>query len=488
MKTRTLKQLLLYNYRYIFAYAAVIGFGLYFLLWRLQSVGPGISSQELQVAAQNTSLTAIAKYPVNVLHSLLQYASMKTFGISALTIRLPDVVLAAAAVFSLYNLLKRWFGKSTALLSSALFISADWYLYTARFATGGIEFSFWLVIALLSLTKLLEHKTRWSIPFSIALSCMLFTPFGVYAIAALLVSIFTARVLRERLLEVKPLYKGIDIGIGIITLAAFIFSCIQGSGFLRQILGVSNLPNVGEYISTLFSSLSAPVAVLPNAVPIAGPTGVLVVRIFEFAFIAFGVIMLWRTRINRLNLIVLVLSVVLAIVSGLSESVQNGNLLLIPAAIYMTAGIRHLMHRWRRTFPNNPYARLAAYVPLGVLFICVIGLHYALYFVLWPQQRSTHIAFTQDFALAQAELQKTEYKNKSCYVQSDSAAFKTLLSATQPQCNLTYNASTKAQLQLLNPTENQKLPVAQEGQTVRALSSDSAQYAMRWVVVINQSR
>ena len=56
MKTRTLKQLVLYNYRYIFGYLIVFLFSIYFLGWRLGSLVPGLAPLEIVTAAANTNL------------------------------------------------------------------------------------------------------------------------------------------------------------------------------------------------------------------------------------------------------------------------------------------------------------------------------------------------------------------------------------------------------------------------------------------------
>ena len=64
MKTRTLKQLLLYNYRYIFAYVIIIGFVVYFLGWQLGHIGPGLSAPEINTAARHVSLKDILNLPI----------------------------------------------------------------------------------------------------------------------------------------------------------------------------------------------------------------------------------------------------------------------------------------------------------------------------------------------------------------------------------------------------------------------------------------
>lgn len=486
MKTRTLKQLLLYNYRFYFAYAVIAGFIAYFLGWRLANIGPGLAQQEIANAARHIHIIDIVHQPLYILQSLLQWGSMHIFGITVWSLRLPSVIIAAMTAVCLYNLLKRWFGKSTALLSTAIFISADWFLYVARLGTGAIEFSFWLTLALLCFTKLLEHKFKWLPILAIALGGLLFAPLGIYAVITLLASLFGCRVFRERFFEAKLWLKVSSALLLLLAMCLFAYAIFLDVLFLKNILGIQAMPSITGYFSNLFYNMSNVVAIFPDSNPSISPTGIFIVRYFEFIFILFGVIMLWRTRVNRLNLTVLILTVVLVLASGLSSGARGTGVILIPAAIYMTAGIRHLMHRWKRTFPKNPYARVGAYIPLGVLFVLVVSAHYISYFVLWPSQTDTHIAFTRDFMLVKNELNHVKYRNKSCLVQTGDIELRKLIVASETICKPEFpdqiESTTKFQALILQPSITNAQFIG-ANQTSRALTSEATNNSTRWVVV-----
>ena len=122
MKIRSLKEVLLYNYRYWFGYTIVFAFGLYFLLWHLATLNGGLSAEELSTASAHISARGILNLPVSLAHADLQWLSMKLFDINTLAIRLPSVVLTIATAFILYSLLKKWFGKPAALISTSIFL------------------------------------------------------------------------------------------------------------------------------------------------------------------------------------------------------------------------------------------------------------------------------------------------------------------------------------------------------------------------------
>lgn len=486
MKTRTLKQLLLYNYRYFFAQIVVLAFIAYFLCWRLGNVGPGLSAAEINAAAHHTSLAKLFSYPLYPVHAATQWASLKVFGVNPISIRLPDVALAAVTAYVLYNLLKKWLGRSTALLSAALFISADWFLYVARTGAGAIELSFWLALALLSITKVLEHKAQWIYIFSLSIIGLFFVPFGIYCAITLLVSLFIARVIRERFEEAK-LWQKITCAIpGISALLYLAYTIMNNPHFGMQLLGISQLPTIGGYFYNAFVNAANVVAILPNTNPANSPTNVFIIRFFEIIFILFGVIMFWRTRVNRLNVIVLSLSIVLVLAGGLSKDSSLLGLLLVPAAIYITAGIRYLMHRWKLTFPKNPYARVTAYIPLSLLFVLVVTVHYLSYFVLWPSNTDTHVAFTRDFMLVKNELDNQNYKDTSCLVQTDDSDFKALLSASRTVCKPVFpdnpDASLLARTLILRPTFDNTV-FTDKAQVSHPLVSETKNNSLRWIVV-----
>lgn len=480
MKTRTLKQLVLYNYRYLFAYFVIALFAVYFLGWQLTNIGPGLSQPELITAARHLDLRKILELPLYPLQAVTQWLSFEQLGISTLSMRLPSVLMGGITAISLYYLLKRWFGKATALLSVAILISADWFLFISRLGVGSIEFSFWLALSLFSLTKLIERKQIWLIGFSLALIGLLFCPFGPYVVLTLIACIMRFSTFRQRINSSSLLIKSISGSMLTAGLVTFALSCYGNTEFLKNIMGIQNLPSFSQYLQNLLANSLSIAVVLPGDSAQLQPTGLFFVRFFEAIFVTFGVIMLWRTRVNRLNVVILILSVVLVLTSGLSSGSRGSSLLLVPAAIYMTAGIRHFFHRWQRTFPKNPYARVAAFVPTTLVFGCVVLLHYQSYFALWPRQVSTNQVFTQDFTLLKAELNKPAYNGKDCLVITSNQALQVVVAASKTTCRPQFatESTNTSTLTTIRPLTN----TAGFTGTVKPLVSPTRQDNIRWLV------
>jgi len=485
MKSKTLRQLMLYNYRYIFAYAIIALFLAYFLFWQLGSIGPGLSQVETATAATHTNALETLKSPTFPLFAKLQIVSLKLFGASDYSIRIPSIVIAIATILLLYPILKKWFGKPTALLSIALVASADWFLFVARHATGAIEFSFWFTVALFAIMKILEKNQKWGFILAAALSALLFVPFGPYLVAALVASIITSRVMRVRLLEINWKIKTCMMVVLLVSLGLLGFTVINDTSIAKQLLGVTDsLPSPSQYLKSLITNGSSVFALVPYTNPVNGPQGVFFVRFFELIFILFGIFMFWKTRVNRLNILVISSAVVLFLVGGLSDSSIANSLLLVPFIIFITAGMRYFIHRWQKTFPKNPYARTIAFIPVVILLFLTAVLHHQSYFVLWPHQQSTADAFSYDLKLVQNELDRTDSPRKCLVVTSD-ADLQLLLTESKFSCQTTIQSNltpvTKGVKQIIAP-DIYSATKPQADTNVRFVTSPRSSSALNWVV------
>lgn len=484
VKERTLKSIVLYNYRYVFAYILIFVFAFYFLCWRLGSLLPGLSQPELIAATRSSSLESFIQLPLYPLHSLLQWISLHVLGVTSISIRLPSIILAATTALLLYILLKKWFGKVTAQLATTLLLSADWFLYIARLGTGGIEFSLWFVLLIFSLMKLIEKKTNWLLMYGIGSTMLLFIPYGIYAVITTTVCMFACGMFRKRVAESKSIIKALSVLSIVVGLILVTLLSIRDTEFLKSILGITAIPSVGEYMKNFVINSSGVAILWPDNNPLLGPSGVFLVRYFEFVFMLFGLVMLWMTRVNRLSIVILANAVVLAIVSGLNPGSRGGSLLIVPAAIFMTAGIRHFIHRWQRTFPRNPYAKVTLLVPLILLVTTTTLLHYQSYFILWPRQTATHTIFNSDFKLIKKELGQPGI----CAVTGASKQIETLLLLKSPKCTTTFHTSKDAievqsgQRIISKPQKNN---LYDSSGSSRSLSNSDSQQNVRWIVSTN---
>ncbi len=437
MKIKAIKQALLNNYRYWFAYIGIFVFGAYFLTWQLRVIGPGLSQVELTTAAHNASLSTVLSQPFNLLHSLLGRLSIYLFDVSTLSIRLPSIILAALTAFLAYKLIRRWFGKPTALLATLVLLSADWYLSIGRLGAASIELSFWLVLSMVAYTKLLELKCKWLPVLTLAYGALLFVPFGPYVVLILLAGQLIFGTFREKLAQAPSFLKIMSLLILLVALGGFIFSIVRVPHFITTVLVLSPLPSIHQFFLNIVHNSGGIIALIPSRSALLGPTGMFIVRFFELIFIMFGIAMLWHGRKNRLGLMVLVLGLFFTILSGLSSGPDAAGLQLVIAILLIATALRHLLHRWQKAFPRNPYARIVAFLSLSFLLIAVLFMHYQTYFVLWPSQTTTHQVFNSDFLLVQDELKAIE-GNSVCTVVTTDKNYITLLQKSPHSCQLQF--------------------------------------------------
>lgn len=436
MKIRTLKQILLYNYRYVFAYSCMVVFILFFLCWRLWSHPSGVSDVELEYAATNADFMGVLSNPSFILHSILQWISMQIMGATALSFRIPSVIIAAITVILTYLLLKKWFGKPMSLLTTTLIVSADWYLFISRLGTGSIEFTLWLTAALLAITRLMAKKPFALQTLSISLVLLSFTSFGIYAAITIVACLFFMKPFRLKIQEATKNQKIAAGSILLIGLIVFIYSSFSSSGFIQSMLGISgSLPSPVQYVKNVANNATSPILVTPNNDPLFGLTAVVYFRIFEAIFMLFGLIMLWKSRVNKLNIMVLILTLVLCLLSGLSSEPIGASLILLPAMIYLAAGLKHLIFRWKKTFPKNPYARIAGYGPLGVLVILVVISHYLSYFQIWSSQTEMRLTFSKEYTLLTKELSR----EGRCVIIGAKEEIRELISKTPTTCDTSFS-------------------------------------------------
>lgn len=489
MNISAVKELTLYKYRYWFGYELVIVCAVISLGWQLGAVMPGLNQPELETVANHSTVKEMLNMPTYPLQAFLQKLSMKFFGLELWALRLPSVILAAATALVLYMLFKRWFGKPSALLSIALFLSADWMLFIGRSATGSIELSFWLALSLLAILRIVEKRSWWLIILAISLGALLFVPYGPYLAISIVASLFTIKHLRRRVLGTHIAFK---IASSVILLIAFglaTYVSFSNSMFAKAAFGLTQLPSFPNYFKQMFLNVFGIVGLLPWADSSISPSGVFFIRFFELIMMNFGVIMLWRTRVNKFNIIVFVVTIVLILASGLDQSARGFGATLVPSIIFMAAGLRHLTHRWKKIFPNNPYARMASFVPLMLLMIAAFSFHFVSYFVLWPTQSASRNVHVPDLSLAVRELNRDDKAQADCALITQNQAIATIINNSPKKCVTNVSmASLGEPIELTSKRSmvDAKLNYRQlikSGSSVRALTSDTKGDSVRWVVI-----
>lgn len=371
MRKRKLSDYFLFRHRIGIGYI-LLTTAFMLLLFLLPLISPnGLSEAEMQSAVDShaVSVSSIMNgETVDLPYHLLQKFSIDLFGLSSYAIKAPSILLGLILGVLLILLLNRWFKNNVALISSILTVLSTPFLYLVGSGTPLIMLVFWPTL-LLWLGSKIQGVTRPRISycffFIFALIFSVFTPY----IAYLAILIFFYAVAHPHLrYTIKNLPRVPFVlacllataGVGLIGFAAFKnpetgLELFFGSDFtLRHFFSnirAGFLPFL-SWTGSVEGTLLSPMIGLPLT-----------------ALAITGMISTTKGFFASRNSIASLLLVFTVLITGLNPN--SAVLTLLPFAILVAHGIRYILDQWYGLFPENPYARVFAILPIS-LFIGII--------------------------------------------------------------------------------------------------------------------
>lgn len=396
MKPSLLQELTLYRYRYIIGYALFVVFLFGLLLTDITSVPYGVSRSEMQSSVASNSLNPLAARATDVInlpYHLLQKLSIGLFGLSPLTIRLPSLLLAFVAAIVLALTLNQWFRRGTAMLALLLATASVPFISMARTGTAGVLYMLLLVLILLSAVKLTTRGRGtffWKMLVATSGLLLFYMPLGIYAVLALLVAgVFHPHVRYQIKRTAWWQFAALFFLAGIL-LAPLVIAGVTDKDTLEVLFGLDALRD-----KLTWASIGASIVTIIKALFFFTTSHVneMVAPFLNLTFtllVAFGLV---RTILDRhaarsyLLLIWLVVSIPLLILNP-----SQFALLFVPSIILMAIGLESFMREWYQLFPRNPYARIAALVPLTLIVTGLITIESSRYFYgyAYADTRATH--------------------------------------------------------------------------------------------------
>lgn len=306
---------------------------------------------------------------VDLPYRLLQKLSIVIFGLTPYAIKLPSVIMGLMLGFLLILLLNRWFKNNVSLLASCLVVLSTPFLFLAGSGTPLIMLVFWPTLLLWLGSKIQGEKRPrplYSFVFALALLCSVFTPYMIYF--AIFCSFFVIFQPHLRFI-VKNLPKvpfalvcllivaGFTVlGIGIYNHPETIMKLLFSDGFQLgdwfQNLIVGFAP-VFSWHSTAESVFLSPLISLPL-----------------FALALIGLFSTTKGFFASRNSIATLLLIFCVLITGFNPDAVV--FFILPFSILIAHGIKYLLEKWYGLFPENPYARIFALVPLTILFSIMI--------------------------------------------------------------------------------------------------------------------
>lgn len=383
MKTTFLREVTLYRYRYIVAYIAFGILLLALLLLAIDQAPRGLSQAEMNSAVTSVNVNVFNPTATNVVdapYHILQKASIQYLGLNSMAIKLPSIIIGAITGVGIVLMLQKWFRKNVALITAIIIVTSVGFLSLARMGTPMIMTAFWTVMLLLGATHVLhgeKHRFLWKLFCFIAIALLAYSPFGIYPLIAMVIAgIFHPHV-RYRLKQGKWWQHLISIIAVLAILAPLIVATVHTPSIGLQLLG---LENIDEFkISEIPANAAKATSDLFNFTH--NSAGAITTPIFDIAttvLLILGLLKLFTASYSARSYMLFIWSLLLIPVLLLRPDMIL--LVIVPATLILAIGIETLIRQWYDLFPRNPYARIAALIPLTILVVSIVGINMERYF------------------------------------------------------------------------------------------------------------
>ena len=359
MKKIVISKLFLYRYRFIIGYV-VLGVAFIALLVSLPLIAQkGLSEAEIESATSSYYLGKdgiLSGDLIDLPYRVLQKYSIKFFGLSAFTIKLPSIIMGLLLGFLLILLLNRWFKSNVSLLASCLIILSTPFLFLAGSGTPLIMLIFWPTLLLWLGSKIhgeRRPKPLYSFMFALA---MVFCVFFV----------FLQPHLRFIVKNLPKLPLSLIIVIILAGVTIFGISIYHHPNTIMELLFAKDF-RLGLFFGNIAAGM-APLFSWYNSLE-----NVFLSPLVSLPVLALALIGLFSTTkgfFASRNSIASVLIVFGVVITGFNPEAVV--FLILPTSILIAHGVKYLLEKWYGLFPENPYARISALFPLTILFGIII--------------------------------------------------------------------------------------------------------------------
>jgi 4-amino-4-deoxy-L-arabinose transferase-like glycosyltransferase len=386
----------------------------------------GLRTAEMHSSLQSGALSIESIDPTMVIdlpYHVLQRLSFIVFGVSIISIKLPSLLLGALTIFGLFLLIRTWFRRNIAVITTILAVTAAPFLFIFQDGTPNIIYRFFSIWILFSATYVTRKKlfgTLWKVLTGVLMATALYTPLGVYLVIAVLTTAFFHPHIRYTIKKFSRPRLWIAIVLGIISLVPLVYASFVDRSTLFTLLGIPTRdPEIRHNIMLIFSTVTG----FGSA-----DSGYLLKPLYSIGFmllILIGVYKLVTYKHTARSYVTLSLSVFLIpLVIFNPERV----LYLLPLACLMLAlGIATLVTDWYKLFPRNPYARVAGLIPLSIVVLGIAYSGIARYSNNYIYNPDILKHYSNDLRLVEREVSLTHGKQKPIVIVSkDDAGFYTM--------------------------------------------------------------
>lgn len=368
MKRIIISKLFLYKYRFVIGYVllGLVFVTLFFVLPRFAQTGLSKAEMDSAVSSYYLGKNGILNGDlVDLPYRIMQKITIMLFGLSPFSVKLPSILVGLVLGLMLILLLNRWFKSNVSLLASCLIVLSTPFLFLAGSGTPLIMIVLWPTVLLWLGSKIQGEKRPkplYSFAFAIAMLFSILTPYMIYF--AVFCVIFVAMQPHLRFI-VKDLPKLPLTLVGVIILAGFTLlgiSVLHHPESLMRLIAADGF-SIGDFLPNIGKGL-APVFAWYNTADSTILSPLLSLPIFALGLI--GLFSTTKGFFASRNSIASMLLIFCLIITGFNPNAVV--FVILPFSILIAHGLKYLLEKWYGLFPENPYARISALIPLTVLF------------------------------------------------------------------------------------------------------------------------
>lgn len=403
---RQITEYFLYKKRYIIGYGIISLSVISLLVVAWLFLPGGLSADEMNTFVTTSSLTfSLQNFNpeaiINLPYHILQYIAVSVLGVSTLSLKIPSFVLGILSALGILILLRTWFKRNVAVITTILAITSGQFIFLSQSGTPAIVYILWPIWLLVAAIKI-SHRSSWSFAWKIVLFAIvalsLYTPFTVYILLALISSIILHPHLRFLVKQVSKVRVAIASLCALIILTPLAYGIWLEPRLGLQLLGIPEvMPDFSanalalarmyfDFIGPYSSSILTPIYGLGTLILIA----LGFVRLFTMKYTARGyIITTW----------------IVLLIPALLINPSISALTFAPAVLLISLGVNMLLTNWYRLFPRNPYARLAGLLPLAVLIGGIVLSNVDRYMQNYLYNPQLAVQFSTDLDLLNTQLQ-----------------------------------------------------------------------------------
>ncbi len=405
----------LYRWRYAFGYTfAILLIGILLTIASLYVPG-GLREAEMQSSIQSGSLSIESIEPhmvIDLPYHIMQRIGFNLFGISTFTIKLPSIILGTLTCVGVFLLTRTWFRRNVAILATILAVTTTHFLFLSQDGTPGIMYSFLAIWILFTATYVTRNKlfgTLWKVLAGVFMATILYTPFGIYLVIAVMTTAFFHPHIRYIITRFNRPRLALAVALGLISITPLIYASIVDQTTLFTLLGIptgdiSLKENVVKTLTDVFGFMGTSNDATLR--PLYSLGVVLLAAVGMYKLLTYK-----YTARSYITLTWGLLTVPLILLNP--ERITY----IFPLVILMLAlGIATLITDWYKLFPRNPYARIAGLIPLTILVLGLVASGVVRYMYNYQHNPEVLSHYSHDLRLLDEELGESYANPKSTRV------------------------------------------------------------------------